>query len=38
MNHGDFGWKTVVTTGEALMAASLAAGIALFAALVLGLL
>ena len=38
MNHGDFGWKTVVTTAEALMAASAAAGIAILAAFVLGLL
>lgn len=38
MNHGDFGWKTVMFTGETLMAASVAAGIALLAALVLGLL
>ncbi len=38
MNHGDFGWKKVVATGEALMAASVAAGVAILAALVLGLL
>jgi len=38
MNHGDFGWKKVVATSEALIAASLAAGVATLAALVLGLL
>lgn len=37
MNHGDVGWKTLVLTSEALMAASVAAGVALLAALVLGL-
>ena len=34
MNHGtDLGWKTVLFTGEALMAAALAGGVALLLAL-----
>lgn len=39
MNHGnDFGWKTVLFTSEALMAAALGGGVAIVLALVLDLL
>ena len=38
MNHEpDYGWKAVVTTAQALMATAVAGGIAILAAVVLGL-
>ena len=37
-NHSDHGWNSIVRVSEALMAAAAATGVALFAALILGLL